>query len=444
LIVHGQFESGVMDALCPDVDDDVNLEGRLPERIAIRPPEGYAYYSLYPEMYRHAAIQFVQEQRPSACVVVGIRSIGTSLSAVVAEPVDAVWRFTVRPRGHPFDRELRLSAGLQQRIRSHADAWFLVVDEGPGISGSSFISVASKLEELGLPADRIVLFPSHDPEPARLRSEKARATWRRYRRYVEPFRADQFVPSNSRDISGGGWRELTGSDAAVQPQHERRKYLHENRLWKFSGLAHFGRARHERAKRLAGFCPRACGFSNGFLVTEWMSGRAAPLTDDLLDAMARYLAFLRAEFATGQPVPGAALEQMIEVNTGQCLPAPVDGVVVAGDGRMLPHEWLQTDSGYVKTDALDHHDDHFFPGCQDIAWDIAGAAVEWGFPVEALADRYLRLHSDSTLRSRLDFYVTAYKAYRLGYCTMAIETLGDSADGRRFRDLLPKYGSACP
>ena len=91
---------------------------------------------------------------------------------------------------------------------------------------------------------------------------------------------------------------------------------------------------------------------------------------------------------------------------------------------MLPQEWLQTGSGYVKTDAVDHHDDHFFPGCQDIAWDIAGAAVEWGFPVEALADRYLRLQADPSLRSRLGFYITAYKAYRLGYCTMATETSG--------------------
>ena len=197
-------------------------------------------------------------------------------------------------------------------------------------------------------------------------------------------------------------------------------------------------------QRLAEFCPRACGFSNGFLITEWADGKPATLTNELLDTMARYLAFLRAEFATEEAVPGAALEQMIEVNTGQQVTAPVDGVVVAGDGRMLPQEWLQTGSGYVKTDAVDHHDDHFFPGCQDIAWDIAGASVEWGFPVEALADRYLRLQADSSLRSRLGFYITAYKAYRLGYCTMATESLGDSADGRRFRDLIPKYESACP
>ena len=72
----------------------------------------------------------------------------------------------------------------------------------------------------------------------------------------------------------------------------------KNRLWKFSGLAHLGRARYERAQRLAEFCPRACGFSNGFLMTEWVDGKPATLTNELLDTMARYLAFLRAEFAT--------------------------------------------------------------------------------------------------------------------------------------------------
>ena len=30
------------------------------------------------------------------------------------------------------------------------------------------------------------------------------------------------------------------------------------------------------------------------------------------------------------------------------------------DGRMLPHEWIETSSGFLKTDAVDHFDDHFF------------------------------------------------------------------------------------
>ena len=418
----------VADALCPSRDEDVRLDGSLPDRITVRTPEGYAFYCLYPEMYRDAALRFLHETQPAGCVVIGIRSIGASLSKVVADVVNATWRFTLRPRGHPFCREVCLSPSLESRIRGHADQWFLIVDEGPGLSGSSFMSVATKLGELGIPDARIVLFPSHVADSSKFVSDSARANWHRFQSYVEPFRPDRFLPGSARDISGGAWRNIMyESEAdypAAQPPHERRKYIEDGYMWKFAGLAHFGRARLERAQRLSGFSPEPCSLTNGFLGTRWVAGKPASLSHELLDRMAEYLAFLRAEFATNQPVPGEALEQMIEVNTGRKSVAPTQGVAVAGDGRMLPQEWIETTSGYVKTDALDHHDDHFFPGNQDIAWDIAGAAIEWGFAPEVLIDRYMRLQFDPTLRDRIGFYTTAYKAYRSGYCRMAIDSLG--------------------
>ena len=216
-ILQGQFETGIADAICTDFDQLIDLSGSVPPRITIRPPEGFAFYALYPEFYAEAAEHFLREQSPGSCVVIGIRSIGTSLSTVVAEAVHANWRFTVRPRGHPFDREIRLSEALENAIREHRESWFLIVDEGPGLSGSSFMSVALKLERLGIPAERIVLFPSHDPHPAQLISEVARENWRRYQRYVEPFRAERFVPPKSRDLSGGLWRELLYSDESHVP-----------------------------------------------------------------------------------------------------------------------------------------------------------------------------------------------------------------------------------
>jgi hypothetical protein len=442
-ILQGQLETAIADVLCPGFDDVVDLAGPVPERITIRPPEGYAFYALYPEMYAEAAQRFVRAHEPALCVVIGIRSIGTSLATVVAEAAHAAWRFTVRPRGHPFHRELHLSEALERRIREHRDSWFLIVDEGPGLSGSSFMSVAAKLEQLGIPSERVVLFPSHNPDPGGLLSPHARDNWARYRSFVEPFPPERFVPAGARDISGGLWRELLYGDAAefpaVQPQHERRKYLSEGCLWKFAGLGHFGRSRYERAQRLAAYCPRPCSLHNGFLVTEWVEGSPAALNGQLLDAMARYLAHLRTEFPTGEPVPGEALERMIEVNTGLRVHAPLEGTVVAVDGRMLPQEWIETDGGYVKADALDHHDDHFFPGCQDIAWDIAGAAVEWNFHPDALLDRYLRLQHDPGLRHRIPFYVTAYRAYRAGYCKLALEPVRGTPEEQRFRTLLSKY-----
>ena len=50
---------------------------------------------------------------------------------------------------------------------------------------------------------------------------------------------------------------------------------------------------------------------------------------------------------------------------------------VETDNRLHAWEWLHTPDGrLLKTDALDHHAGHDLIGCQDIAWDIAGATVE--------------------------------------------------------------------
>jgi hypothetical protein len=121
--------------------------------VKLRLPEGYAFYAVYPKLYAQAA-----RSAPRRMQVIGIRSIGTSLAAVVAAACGGPVPITVRPRGHPFDRRVTLP-----RIdpRRH----FAVVDEGPGLSGSSFISVAEALLEQGVPLSRIHLFPSHGNPP---------------------------------------------------------------------------------------------------------------------------------------------------------------------------------------------------------------------------------------------------------------------------------------
>ena len=108
------------------------------------------------------------------------------------------------------------------------------------------------------------------------------------------------------------------------------------------------------------------------------------------------------------------------------------------DGRLLPHEW----AGTLKTDALDHHDDHFFPGAQDIAWDIAGAEIECGLEPGAVASPYLRLQNDPTLNDRLPFYRVAYLAYRIGYAAMSAESLAGTPDGDAFAELAERYRDA--
>jgi len=212
----------------------------LPRTIAMRVSEGYAYYALFPETYARSAERFWSATRPSRVAVIGIRSIGTSLSAVVVQFLRArgceTWSCTVRPRGHPFDRRLVLAADIEAAWRDQAarGAVFAIVDEGPGLSGSSFASVARAVRAVGVSEDQIVLFPGWDPDPERLKSDTAREAWRTHPRWWTDAHETRVRPEAVFDISapvvdfsGGAWRSMFLCDReawpAVQPQHERWK-----------------------------------------------------------------------------------------------------------------------------------------------------------------------------------------------------------------------------
>jgi hypothetical protein len=456
----------------------------LPKTLRIPVSEGYAYYGLAPETYLEAAKRFRREAGPADVVCIGIRSIGTSLSAVVAATLEElgcrVESLTVRCGGHPFDRRLLFDSAAAERVRTLRDRHWLIVDEGPGLSGSTLCSVADKLGELGVPDERIAFFPSHDPDPARLLSESARSRWPRHRKYLADFddvwvRSDRLTRSlpegRLMDISAGRWRALLFNDEsaypAVQPWHERRKYLlypTESRplLLKFAGFGRYGESLYDRAVLLAQVDshPPAVGLHDGFLATQFIRGapmRPADIDESFLDHVVRHLAWLRRAPATAEPMSQEEWMQMIEVNvheglgpqwaerlrrSGLAVPAgnPTMGFT---DGRMLLHEWLRTPEGYVKTDSVDHYADHFSPGCSDSAWDVAACFVEWGLSPSMqgrLVDRYIDATGDTGLPKRLPFYRVAYLAHRLGYAAMAAETLGrESADGRRFETLAAGY-----
>jgi len=146
---------------------------------------------------------------------------------------------------------------------------------------------------------------------------------------------------------------------------------------------------------------------------------------------------------------------MVVVNVEEGLPArsgsPVRSLLpasswlerpVALDGRMLVHEWVRTPRGILKLDAMDHHQDHFFPGCQDIAWDVAAALVEFDLDASGtahLVNSYRRLSGDRTIASRLPHYTIAYLSFRLGYATLATGVLGQTDDAARFALLVRRY-----
>jgi hypothetical protein len=439
----------------------------LPEEIQGKIAEGYAHYAIYPEAYLEAAAGRHWSVSPR---VLGLRSIGAGLAAMVA--VGAGGRLdplTFRPAGPPFARQLRLSGRLRSQILS-GDAPFAVVDEGPGLSGSSFGAVGDLLDTSGVGRGRVTYFPSHAGEPGPHADPVHRERWRRARRIVADFdaptlgdgapgrRLDRWVTDlvgpaieMRRDLSGGRWRAVRGVAAPATPALERHKFLYRTVsgewLAKFAGLGEHGAAKARRAGLLtaAGFCPPVAGLRHGFLIESWL-GEGRPLEPArhergrLLDRLARYLAFRARQFpATRQDgASGADLLDMAGVNSAEALGAEAGAAVIerlaslsravppgrptAVDGRLHAWEWIATPDGrLLKTDAVDHAYGHDLVGCQDIAWDLAGARIELDLSDDEtawLARAVERLDGGETPSSRLALHGAFYAAFQLGLWTV--------------------------
>src|SRR3954468_14763289 len=234
---------------------------RLPSAVTLTVPEGFAYYAVYPEAYLEAARKCHATLGNASAVCIGLRSIGATLAGAVVAALEELGRpvrsFTLRPRGHPFSRRPVLEPALERLLVQDLEARFLLIDEGPGISGSSLAGTAEVLGCLGIPDDRVVLFPSWNTDGTQLRSEQARDHWRRHRQFsvsfeelwIETGRLDQIFPGcRWEELSAGCWRPKLYPHPkhypAVQPQHERRKYLLHGppgqrscpKLLSFSGL----------------------------------------------------------------------------------------------------------------------------------------------------------------------------------------------------------------
>lgn len=84
-----------------------------------------------------------------------------------------------------------------------------------------------------------------------------------------------------------------------------------------------------------------------------------------------------------------------------------------GDGRLAPHEWIRSPDGRIhKVDNHGHAGDHTWVGRQPLAWDLAGAEVEWGLDAR-------RAGTLCGLVQRLTGYACSARTravYRAGYC----------------------------
>ncbi|HKD90837.1 MAG TPA: hypothetical protein VKB56_03005 [Terriglobales bacterium] len=437
---------------------------QLPPVLSIRPLEGFAYYALHPEQYAEMAKRFLRQRECRRTAVVGIRSIGVPLSAVVAAALEAEGlpanRITVRPSGHPSNRELRLSARELDfaKAQHRAGAEFLIVDEGPGRSGSSFLATAEALVAAGVEQERITLLCSYEPRMAALAAPDAARRWQPFRTLWPAPKSLPLPRDAGRDLSAGQWRELFFPIGEVWPASwistERLKFLaYDGRsILKFEGHGRYGRTKlaHSRQIAHAGFGPECEADAGGFVRYARVAGQPAnpQLTSANLKRLAAYCAFRAGAFAAPYG-DSTVLETMARFNAEQTVGAvevtlPVVRRVIP-DNRMMPHEWIRTASGLlVKTDGASHGDDHFYPGATDIAWDLAGAIVEWRMPADASREflsRYKALSGDRA-DARIPGFVIAYLAFRVGCCAMAAQSCEEAErnrllhDGQRYRAQL--------
>jgi hypothetical protein len=473
-------------------------------RVTVKVPEGFAFYTLYPEQYCAAALRWLADHAISerkSVVVVGIRSIGTTLAAAVAAALRAqgwdVASLTARPTGHPFQREAYVAP---ERVAGAE--WGLVVDEGPGLSGSSMSAVGQALVRAGLPREKISFLPAHVNEPGSAASEEVRAWWLNTPRYVVPLEEMRFgglaLPESlgawltSRDgsdpviqvedVSGGQWRRLLYQDSSMWPHasapFERTKYLCTTRsgrrvLFKFEGLcgapgdvattAELVESQlAERSSR--GWTPEPLGVVNGFVATRWVAGVPLGLEDcspDLLRHIGQYIAAMSGLGLNVEQYEASTsrLAEMLYWNTWEALGEEVaertrhrvddsraSGYSFGsyGDGRMAPHEWIRSHDGrLVKADSAGHAWDHTCIGAQPVAWDIAGAIVEWGLDEEGsrtLLEAFYEAGGDPIPPAALTFYRMAYAAFRAGQCHMCANMAAhDPAEQARLWAAYDRY-----
>jgi hypothetical protein len=459
----------------------------------IRIPEGFAFYALYPEQYWLAARRWLAE-RPAGgeAAVIGIRSIGTTLAAVVAATLRAAgWRVrsgTVRPVGHPWDRRIE---ALPLAIPAGAPA--LVVDEGPGMSGSSFLAVVAALGLAGVADDRISLVPSHAGWPGGAASDEARERWGRMARYVVAreelcfdgldlpaalaARTRAFLdPGDAvvrvEDWGGGLWRaHVYGAERAwpaACAAFELPKYRCVARsgaavVWKWAGLASQpgGTGAEVALAQLAaqarrGYSPAPLGAAHGFVATRWIAGpplSPADLDDELIEHMGRSIAQQAGPPLSPEQAMAARArmdellywnaweligEQSAERIKAWCASLPLEAGPIYGDGQLAPPEWRRDPAGrLLKTDSSGHHYDHTAVGPQPAAWALAGASVEWDLDSRqrgSLLAAHAAAGGHGYAPESLRYYRLAYAAFRAGQAAMCAQMTGDPAEAARLDD----------
>lgn len=442
------------------------------ELVEVRIPEGYAWYALYPESYvetaRHWAGRYGPELKNGCVLVVGLRSIGTSLATLVGEVLRQrgldVVTTTLRTFGHPFARRAELPPHIRPATRN------IVVDEGPGLSGSTMAAAAEALQHAGAFSHTIDFFPGHSNGPGPSVGSRQQRWWTADRVWTTALSA---TPSGTsmllsqleqksahwlgeriasfNQFHTHDWIARSGllrAPRTAAPALESPKMLATGQsgsalLLKFAGIcamdatlvspAEIVRRRLDLLARTA-MTPAALGIEHGWVAVPWIEGRRLSADDATHSFVTQHLApYLAAAAFDRLPIEdiergmdriSAAAREWAETRGDEPAAALIDrarGYVAgagtcrfaAGDGRLAPHEWIADREGRIlKLDAGGHSVDHTWVGVQPLEWDVAGAEIEWDLDADR-ASRVRRFLA-TTRGVSCDPVVSAF--YRLGYC----------------------------
>jgi hypothetical protein len=452
---------------------------------------------LFPEQYCATALKWGrQNANRREALVIGLRSIGTSLSAVAKETLCHIgWkarRLTVRPGGHPFQRQLTLPI-----IHIAPDSPVLIVDEGPGISGSSMAAVAQALNSAGF--RNVHFLPGHNHEPGAA-ADEVREIWRQIPRHVTPleeicwhrlsleqsllaesakFCGHKYGPERIENISGGLWRRFLPKNEtewlASPPQFERMKYLclspeGNSVVWKFAGFHSNGdgsATSEADIRRLsflarAGYCPEPLGAFRGFVAMPWIEGvrltRGDARDGSVLKRIGNYIveAAQSPLSSNENEIAVQRLAKMLYYNTKESLgetaaeetstlaeaAVGTEAQLTYGDGHLAPHEWIRTGDGRIlKADAEGHAYDHTLICEQSLLWDVAGAFVDWDLNLQTAGPLLQVLEGKGMPvdRAGLAFYRAAYAAFRVGLMSLGLTQVADEREKGRFMQAREFY-----
>jgi hypothetical protein len=396
LVAEGMLEQALADGGFENLENvpaDVLLRFKM--------PEGFAFYGLTPEQYRRAARRWVTEIRPPGdVVVIGIRSIGTTLSRVVTDELAAAGiaaqRCTVRTEGHPFARGVRLPEWIGPTA-----AAYLVVDEGPGMSGSSFLAVSAELQKRGVGRERIHFFPSHDGSPGKAASAQALAEWNLFARWVEPAVKPPLSPE-------WDWKYIGPSAPAPFDCSGRAEYFARRNAERSCGVPMMQRNGWWMAfSKIAGEPAR---IDPATLAKHISATADSPLS--LKDE-------LETEHRLREMLIVNVEKQFCDAALSNALRRWLDGLTIehghasSGDGHLEPENWIKDAAGRLwKLQTTGSGLSHFVAYRLPVWWDVAQAVLEWDFGNEIL--RELKKAGLECEPKTLAFFKMANAAFELG------------------------------